>query len=70
MIYKQYVFSVILRILVLLGTLIALAFGIVQEHLYMILIGGFSSTIAVYSLYRYVVRRFISIDDFFESVKI
>ncbi|MFT5890997.1 MAG: nitrogen fixation/metabolism regulation signal transduction histidine kinase, partial [Dokdonia sp.] len=69
MIYKRYVFSVILRILVLLGTLIALAFGIVQEHLYMIMIGGISSIITVYSLYRYVVRRFISIDDFFESVK-
>ncbi len=69
MVYKQYVFSVILRILVLLGTLIALAFGIVHGHLYLIMIGSISSIIAVYSLYRYVVRRFISIDDFFESVK-
>jgi len=46
-----------------------LAFGIVWLHTYAILGGTLLSVIAVYNLYRFVIKRFLEVDDFFESVK-
>jgi signal transduction histidine kinase len=69
MTYKSYLFALTLRVLGLLIALMLLAFGIVWLHTYAILGGTLLSVIAVYNLYRFVIKRFLEVDDFFESVK-
>ena len=46
-----------------------LAFGIALPNTYAIIAGSILSLIAVYNLYRFVIKRSIEMDDFFESVK-
>lgn len=69
MTYKSYVFSLTLRVLGLLISLTLLAFGIAWLNTYAIIGGSILSLIAVYDLYRFVIKRFVEMDDFFESVK-
>ncbi len=69
MTFKRYTISVLWRILVLLGVLVALAFGIVHSHVYIICIGSLVAIITIVSLHNYITRRFRVIDDFFEAVK-
>ena len=69
MTYKSYLFSLTLRVLGLLISLTILAFGIALPNTYAIIAGSILSLIAVYNLYRFVIKRFIEMDDFFESVK-
>ncbi|TXD83176.1 HAMP domain-containing histidine kinase [Subsaximicrobium wynnwilliamsii] len=69
MTYKSYVFSLTIRVLGLLLALILLAFGIAWVKTYVIIGGGILSVIAVYHLYRFMVKRFVEVDDFFESIK-
>jgi len=69
MIYKRYLFSLTIRVLGLFVSLLLLAFGIALSNTYFIIGGCFLSFIAVYNLYRFVLKRFIETDDFFESVK-
>ncbi|WP_417370012.1 sensor histidine kinase [Gelidibacter japonicus] len=66
---KSYLFALTLRVLGLLIALTLLAFGIVWLHTYAIVGGTLLSVIAVYNLYRFVIKRFLEVDDFFESVK-
>jgi len=68
MIYKSYLFALTLRVLGLLIALTILAFGIVSIHTYAIVIGVVLSVIAIYNLYQFVIKRFLEVDDFFESV--
>ncbi len=69
MIYKRYTASLLLRVLLLAGFLTLMAFGITRSNNYAILGGAFLSLISVYSLYKFVIKRFVEMDDFFESVK-
>jgi len=69
MIYKSYFFSLILRVLILLSAMIAVAYGIGFQNNYILIGGVFITVIALYYLYVFVVRRFLEIDDFFEAVK-
>lgn len=46
-----------------------LAYGVVTSHVILIFTGGLISFITVMNLYRYVIKRFVEMDDFFESVK-
>ncbi|ARN79164.1 ATP-binding protein [Nonlabens spongiae] len=69
MTFKSYVLPLSLRISVLLGTLMILAFGIVQVKYYLIILGSTCSLIAVYYLYSYVKKRFLEVSDYFESIK-
>ncbi|MGB5982336.1 MAG: ATP-binding protein [Nonlabens sp.] len=69
MTFKSYTLPLTFRIGVLLGTLIALAFGIVEVEYYLIVMGSLSSLFAIYYLYSYVKRRFVEISDYFESIK-
>src|SRR5699024_7265955 len=69
MIYKSYLFSLSIRVLSLLLSLIVLAFGIVLPYTLAIVGGSLFSLMSIYKLYNFVVKRFVAIDDFFESVK-
>lgn len=69
MIYKSYFFSLILRVVILLTAMIAIAYGIRLQNNYILIVGIFSTLIALYYLYVFVVKRFLEIDDFFEAVK-
>jgi len=69
MIYKTYFFSLIIRVLILLVAMTAIAYGINYNNDYALIGGTFVTIISLYNLYVFVVRRFIEIDDFFESVK-
>ena len=69
MIYKSYFFSLIFRVLILLAALIAIAYGINFGNNYTLIGGSIFTFISLYNLYRFVVRRFVEMDDFFEAVK-
>ncbi|RMB57129.1 sensor histidine kinase [Dokdonia sinensis] len=69
MIYRSYVISLLLRIALLLLGMVALAFGIVKGELYILITGGLISIILVFNLIQFVMKRFVAMDDFFESVK-
>jgi signal transduction histidine kinase len=67
--YKSYLFLLTLRVFGLLLALTLLAFGIAWFNTYAIIGGAIISLIAVYNLYQFVIKRFVEVDDFFESVK-
>lgn len=69
MTYKNYFFSLTLRVLGLLVSLTVLAFGIALPNTYAIIAGSFLSLITIYNLYKFVIKRFVEMDDFFESIK-
>lgn len=69
MTYKSYLFSLGFRVLSLLISLIVLAFGIVLPNTFAILGGSLFSFITVYKLYSFVIKRFVAMGDFFESIK-
>lgn len=69
MTYKNYLLSLTLRVSGLLIALTLLAFGIVSINTYVIIAGTIISIIAVYNLYKFAIKRFLEVDDFFESVK-
>lgn len=69
MIYKSFFFFLFLRILLLLGSVTLIAYGINFEINYAIIGGVFITIIVFFNLYKFVTKRFVEIDDFFESVK-
>lgn len=69
MTYKSYFFSLTLRVIGLLISLTILAFGIALPNTYAIIGGSLLSFIVIYNLYQFVIKRFLEVDDFFESVK-
>ncbi len=69
MTYKGYPFALLIRVVILFGFLTALAFSVSLYNPYFIATSGFFSFIAVYRLYKFISRRFVEMDDFFESVK-
>lgn len=69
MTYRMHSFNLLIRILVLLLFLIALAYAINQSYYYLSIGLAFISFISFIKLHKFIVRRFEEIDDFFESVK-
>ena len=69
MIYKSFFFFLILRVILLLGAVTFIAYGISNSTNYAIFGGIFITLIICVNLYNFVTKRFIEIDDFFESVK-
>ena len=69
MIYKRYFFIIGLRILMLLCFLLLLCYGILEYQIYAIVCGGLFVCISFYNLYKFITKRFVAIDDFFEAVK-
>lgn len=69
MIYKNFLFFLLIRTLGLLISLSILAFGIVLPNSYMLFTGSILSIILLVTLYQFLAKRFIAIEDFFESVK-
>ncbi|SDB48993.1 Histidine kinase-, DNA gyrase B-, and HSP90-like ATPase [Flavobacteriaceae bacterium MAR_2010_188] len=69
MIYKSYFFNLLARILVLLAAMTAIAHGIVSDKNYFLILGSLAAIFCLINLYRYVIKRFVEMDDFFESVK-
>jgi len=69
MIYKSFFFFLIVRVIFLLGSVTGIAYGIINKSNYIIVGGAFVTLIICVNLYKFVAKRFIEIDDFFESVK-
>ncbi|WP_028376746.1 sensor histidine kinase [Leeuwenhoekiella sp. MAR_2009_132] len=69
MTYKGYFIQLFLRVLLLLAALISIAYGVVKSNTYALWGGALVSIIILYNLYRFLIRRFEEMDDFFESVK-
>lgn len=69
MTYKSYFLSLTLRVISLLIALTILAAGLALINTYAVIGGSLLSLIAIYNLYRFVIKRFAEMDDFFESVK-
>lgn len=69
MTYKGYLFSLTWRIVGILGGLVVISFGIVGEGWYWIFGGVVFSFFIIASLYRFTIKRFVEMDDFFEAVK-
>lgn len=69
MIYKSFFFYLLFRILILLGSVTVIAYGFINEHNIAIFSGIIITSIVFFNLYKFVTKRFVEIDDFFESVK-
>ena len=69
MTYKNYAFILFLRMCGLLLATLLLSYGIWESELYAILGGSILTPSFFISMYRYVTKRFVEMDDFFESVK-
>jgi nitrogen fixation/metabolism regulation signal transduction histidine kinase len=69
MTYKSYVFSLTWRVFLLIASVTFLAFGISWSELYLIIGASFVTILVIINLYKFVLKRFIEMDDFFESVK-
>ena len=69
MTYKRYSLGLLLRLVILTGALTAVAFGISLHQMVLLVLGAILSLILFYNLYKFITRRFVAMDDFFESVK-
>lgn len=69
MTYNRYAFSLFIKMCGLLLATALLSYGVLQAYLYAI-IGGVILTLFFFiNMYRFITRRFVEMDDFFESVK-
>ncbi|WP_417887717.1 sensor histidine kinase [Zunongwangia sp.] len=69
MTYKKYSFALFIRLILLSIALTAVAFGISLRELLLVVIGGILAISIFFNIYKFITRRFIAMDDFFESVK-
>ncbi|UAB85215.1 HAMP domain-containing histidine kinase [Zunongwangia sp. SCSIO 43204] len=69
MTYKKYSLGLLLRLVILTGSLTAVAFGISLHQMALIIVGAILGIVTFYNLYKFITRRFVAMDDFFESVK-
>nr|WP_242157562.1 HAMP domain-containing sensor histidine kinase [Aestuariivivens sediminis] len=69
MIYKSFFFFLMMRVILLLLAVTVIAYGITDQHNYLIIGGLIITLILCYNLYQLVAKRFVEIDDFFEAVK-
>lgn len=69
MTYKKYPFALLARVVILFGFLTVLAFSVSLYNPYFIAASALFSLVSLYRLYRFIGRRFVEMDDFFEAVK-
>ncbi|MFC4722798.1 sensor histidine kinase [Geojedonia litorea] len=69
MIYKSYFFILLFRVFILLAAMSSIAYGLAFQNNYALYGGLLVTIILLYNLYVFVTKRFIEMDDFFESVK-
>ncbi|MCM4161478.1 HAMP domain-containing histidine kinase [Antarcticibacterium flavum] len=69
MIYKNYRRFLLIRLVILFGLLTVLAFSISYSNTYIAAGATILSLYFMYNLYRFTTRRFLEMDDFFESVR-
>ncbi|WP_242118583.1 sensor histidine kinase [Aestuariivivens sediminicola] len=69
MIYKSFFFFLLLRVILLLLAVTVIAYGITDNQNFLIIGGLIITLVLCYDLYRFVSKRFVEIDDFFEAVK-
>ena len=69
MTYKKYAFSLFIRILILFGFLAGLAFSIRTSAFYFIFFASLGCIVSIFTFYKFIIRRFVEMDDFFEAVK-
>jgi hypothetical protein len=69
MIYKSYVVALFVRVVVLSAALMAFTYGMLEGNTYALYGGAFCALFFFIRLYRFVTRRFVAMDDFFEAVK-
>ena len=67
--YKAYLFRLFFRILLLVGTILALAYTIYKDKNTYAVIIGICILYLLFNTYAFVKRRFVAMDDFFEAVK-
>ena len=68
MAYKRYKAGLFLRLFALFLCLVALAFALPSKNTFYIVLPFLGILIMSYHIYRYIVRRCVQMDDFFESV--
>ncbi|ULC59202.1 ATP-binding protein [Flaviramulus sp. BrNp1-15] len=69
MTYKSFFLLLLIRVVLLLGTVTLIAYGISLNDNYFLFSGILLTLIVLVNLYRFVTKRFVEMDDFFESVK-
>lgn len=69
MVYRNYKIAFAARIVILFIFLAILAYAISVVNAYLIVASLIISLLLAYNLYRFIIKRFIAIDDFFEAVK-
>src|SRR5690606_18380712 len=69
MAYKRYKAGLLVRLFALFLCLAALAFSLPLKNTFYIGLSLLGILIMSYHLYQYIIRRFVQMDDFFESVK-
>lgn len=69
MIYRSFFLFLIIRVLLLLLSVTAIAYGITKPNNYIIIGGSLFTVFICFNLYQFIAKRFVEIDDFFEAVK-
>ena len=69
MIYKSYAIALLWRMLLLLVALGLLAYGLVTKNVLYLSTGAILVLILFIYIYRFMSKRFVAMDDFFEAVK-
>lgn len=69
MTYRKYKSALFIRVTILFLSLLGLAYAISIQNYYIVVTMGIASLISLSYLYKFIIRRFIEMDDFFESVK-
>jgi len=67
--YKGYIFRLFLRIIILVGLLLTFAYFIYKENATIIALLSSAIIYFCYTIYVFIKRRFVVMDDFFEAVK-
>ena len=69
MTYRKYKSALFIRVAILFLSLVGLAFSISMQNFYYIVPTTIFVLFSLHYLYKFILRRFIEMDDFFESVK-
>ena len=69
MAYRRYKVGLFIRLFALFLCLAALAFSLPLKNTFYIVISFLGVLVMSYHIYHYIARRFVQMDDFFESVK-
>lgn len=67
--YRSYILKLFLRIFVLVGAILGLAYCIYTDRTVYIALLSIASIYLIISIYHFIKRRFVAMDDFFEAVK-